>query len=71
MQRTLLLALLTLLVAPLAIANGGEAEAVAAIKKLGGTVKVDETREGKPVISVSLQECRFSDTDLAPLGALS
>ncbi len=38
--------------------------AVAAIEKLGGTVEVDETRPGKPVVGVDLSRSAVTDADL-------
>ena len=44
--------------------------AVAAIEKLGGTVEVDETRPGKPVVGVDLSRSAVTDADLVLLEAL-
>ena len=44
--------------------------AVAAIEKLGGTVEVDETRPGRPVVGVDLSRSAVTDADLVLLEAL-
>ncbi len=43
------------------------AEAIAAIERLGGTVKRDDRRQGRPVVEVSLGGTRVTDGDLAYL----
>ncbi len=37
--------------------------AIAAIEKLGGTVEVDETRPGRPVVKVNLYRTGATDAD--------
>src|SRR6266851_3919374 len=44
-----------------------ESKAVARVKKLQGTVDVDDSAPGKPVVGVSLVACTFTDDDLALL----
>ncbi|HVC99189.1 MAG TPA: hypothetical protein VND64_36330 [Pirellulales bacterium] len=44
-----------------------EAEAIAAIERLGGTVKRDDRRHGGPVVEVGLGGTRVADGDLAYL----
>jgi len=44
--------------------------AVAAVEKLGGTVEVDETRPGRPVVGVDLSRSAVTDADLVHLEAL-
>lgn len=44
--------------------------AVAAIEKLGGTVEVDETRPGGPVVGVDLSRSAVTDADLVLFEAL-
>jgi len=44
--------------------------AVAAVEKLGGTVEVDETRPGRPVVGVDLSRSAATDADLVLLEAL-
>lgn len=45
-------------------------DAGAAIKKLGGTVEIDDQKPGKPVIKVDLHETKITDTDLGLLKSL-
>jgi RNA polymerase sigma factor (sigma-70 family) len=45
--------------------------AVAAVRRLGGTVEVDEKSPGKPVIGISLLNTRVSDQDLELLRGLT
>lgn len=71
MQRALLMSLFTLLFISLTPASTAEVNPVAAIEKLGGTVKTNETVAGMPVMSVSLQGCSIRDVDLAHLAAFS
>jgi hypothetical protein len=75
MTRVMTLAFLCVLVGGLT--TGGRAEppnardrAVAAIEKLGGTVEVDETRPGRPVVGVDLSRSSITDADLVLLKAL-
>jgi hypothetical protein len=48
-----------------------QSEAVAAIKKLGGKVEVDEAAAGKPVVKVDFQKAPVSDADLEHLKGLN
>jgi internalin A len=62
------IALFLLLFSPL-VASASQDEAIATIQKLGGTVEVDATHPGKPVIKVDLHKTTLSDADLAVLAA--
>jgi hypothetical protein len=75
LQRAWLLAMVLLLVAGMA---GYSAEpdaeqeaAIAAIKKLGGKVHVDDKRPGKPVVAVGLRSTRVTDAGLVHLKGLT
>lgn len=46
-------------------------QAIAAIKKLGGSVTVDEETPGKPVVKVYLRGTKVTDTDLVYLKGLT
>jgi hypothetical protein len=50
-------------------ASASQDEAIETIQKLGGTVEVDTTQPGKPVIKVDLHQTTISDRDLAVLTA--
>ncbi len=57
-------------VLPLPRATAGQEEAIAAIKKLGGKVMIDNKRDGKPVVGVDLSDTKVTDADLALLKQL-
>jgi internalin A len=67
-RTTLVLALLLL---PSAVIRADEAEdkAAAFVEKLGGTVKRDEQKAGKPVFIVDLNSTKISDAGLKELTA--
>ena len=48
-----------------------EHRALAAITKLGGTVKFDRQRPGKPIISVDLHQSSVTDSGLSEIGELT
>src|ERR1700730_4482814 len=48
-----------------------QAEAIAAIRKLGGRVTVDETAPGKPVVAVDLEDINPNDIEVEPLQGVS
>jgi internalin A len=50
-------------------ASASQDEAIETIQKFGGTVEVDATQPGKPVIKVDLHQTTISDADLAVLAA--
>ena len=62
--------LATLLFAGPAAAGEAEERAITAILKLGGKIRYDEEQVGRPVIFVSLDRTKVSDTDLQSLAAL-
>ena len=51
--------------------SDAEKKAIAAIKKLGGRVKVDDEKPGKPVISVDLRRTKVTDAGLVHLKGLT
>ena len=51
--------------------SDAEKKAIAAIKKPGGKVKFDETKPGKPVISVDLHNTQVTDAGLVDLKGLT
>src|SRR5713226_2717871 len=55
---------------PAAEGETEQGKAIAEIRRLGGEVAVDETRDGKPVVRVSLRGTRISDEDLVHLKGL-
>src|SRR5262245_32178541 len=68
------LAALLVLLACLPVAADGPEEQqklVAAIKELGGKVKFDEKRPGKPVVKVDLRDTKVTDDFLAQLKSLT
>ncbi len=52
-------------------ANDDQAQAVAEIEKMGGTVAVDEKSPGKPVIGVDFSDAKVTDVGLANLKGLT
>lgn len=75
MTRVKTVAFLCVLVAGLATVARAETptareRAIAAVEKLGGTMEVDETRPGRPVVGVDLSRSAVTDADLVLLAAL-
>src|SRR5262245_63613797 len=61
---------LGVLTAPVAVADDAEVAAVAAVKKLGGTVRLDDTAADRPVVGVILSLTPCKDSDLKQLAGL-
>jgi hypothetical protein len=63
-----------LLAAELVVAQETEAErdlALAVVKRLGGSFRVDEEAPGKPIVMVDLRAGKTTDADLAQLKGLT
>src|SRR6516164_5000490 len=66
-----ILLLLAALGSPAGERGAAEQQVIAAIKKLGGRVELDETRPGKPVVRVSLEGTAVTDADLSSLAVFT
>ncbi len=53
------------------IAGPSQEQAIAAIKKLGGKVKIDEKSPGRPVIELRLSYTKITDAGLVHLKGLT
>src|SRR5262249_31293632 len=72
-QKTMVGTVAALVLAPalgFLMADEAEDRAVAAIKKLGGTIKRDTGKQGKPVVQVDLENKKVTDAGLADLKAM-
>lgn len=55
---------------PTKSAGAADQQTLNAIWQLGGTVEIDDTVPGDPVVALDLKHCKFNDDDLAPLAIL-